>query len=114
MENNEPTEMVLAKLDSAQLLLESKQKEFAAYLDEVKRHEENVKALKEQLYERMLEQELTFIKTDHFKITLTKPHTRHTYDMKALQATNPKLYKQVDDLVGKDTPIKGYVKIGTK
>ena len=34
--------------------------------------------------------------------------------MKALRAMNPKLYSQVDGLVGKDTKVKGSVKITTK
>lgn len=110
----ENTELVLAKLENAQLALEKKQAEFAQYLDVLKEHEENVKALKDELYGRMKETGIKKLETNHFTVTATWDYKRHTYDMKALQALNPQLYKQVDEMVGQDTPVRGSVKISTK
>lgn len=109
-----PTEQLLARLDQAQLQFEAKQAEFAKYLDEVKKHEENVNEIKAAIFSRMEETGVKNLETEHFKITATWATKRHTYDMKALESLNPKLYAQVDTLVGKDTPVKGYVKITTK
>lgn len=106
--------MLLTKLDNAQLALEQKQAEFAQYLDELKAQENLVKDLKEKIFARMEESGQKKIETNHFTITATWAGTRHTYDMKALKAMNPKLYNQVDELVGQDTPRKGYVTITTK
>ena len=107
-------QILLTKLDNAQLALEQKQAEFAQYLDELKAREQQVKELKEQLYERLEASGQKKINTAHFTVTAIWPTKKHTFDMKTLSAINPKLYKQVDDLVGKDTAVKGYVKIFTK
>lgn len=111
---NRSDQLLLTRLDNAQLALEQKQVEFAQYLDELKAQETLVKDLKEKLYERMEESGQKKIETNHFTVTAIWGTTKHTYDMKALKAINPTLFEQVDNLVGKETPIKGYVKIFTK
>ena len=107
-------QILLTKLDNAQLALEQKQAEFAQYLDELKAQENLVKTLKDELYVRMEESGQKKIETNHFTVTAVWGTKKHTYDMKALKAINPKLFEQVDNLVGKDSPVKGYVKIFTK
>ena len=111
---NRGDQLILTELDNAQLALEQKQAEFAKYLDELKKHENAVKELKEKLYARMEETGQKKIETNHLSITAVWGTKKHSYDMKALQAINPQLYAEVDNLVGKDVPIKGYIKISTK
>lgn len=111
---NRSDQILLTKLDNAQLALEQKQAEFAQYLDELKAQENLVKTLKDELYVRMEESGQKKIETNHFTVTAVWGTKKHTYDMKALKAINPKLFEQVDNLVGKDSPVKGYVKIFTK
>lgn len=111
---NRSDQLLLTKLDNAQLALEQKQAEFAQYLDELKAQESLVKELKDKLYERMEDSGQKKIETNHFTVTAIWGTKKHTYDMKALKAINPKLFEEVDNLVGKDSPVKGYVKIFTK
>lgn len=107
-------ESVLARYDKAQLVLEQKQAEFAQYLDEVQKHQNLVAEIKNELYERMSAENVERVENDHFVVSLTAPYKRHNYDMKQLKAINPSLFEQVDAMVGKDTIVKGSVKITIK
>lgn len=108
------TQTALTRLENAQLVLEQKQEAFAKYLDEIKEQEEKVKNLKEELYACMKEADVKNLETDFFRVTAVWETTKHAFDMKKLQAMNPMLWEQVNQAVGYDSPVKGYVKIATR
>lgn len=109
LNNNQLT--VVTQLDDAVQLLAQKEEEFAEYLNELDRRKKEIDTLKGSLYEMMTNEEVKKVESEHLIITLVRPTTRHTYDMKKLEAINPALYSQVDTLVGKDSDVKGYVKL---
>ena len=113
-ELNRSGTLLVARLDKAVVSLEEKQAEFAAYLQEIKQKEEEIADLRVRLYEAMEEQGVKKLENDHIIVTAIWPTKKHTFDMKKLSATNPTLYKQVDELVGKDTEVRGYAKIFIK
>lgn len=106
--------LLVARLDTAVAELDRKQKEFAAYITELKTREEEIKTLKEKLYEVMTAEGVKKLENDHILVTAVSPSSRKTYDMKALEARDPSLFKKVDEMVGKTTPVKGYAKIKVK
>lgn len=106
--------MLVTRLDTAVKTLEEKEAEFAAYLRELKTHEENVAKLKAQLLERMDEEGVKKLESERLIFTAVHPKPRHTIDTKKLAAINPKLYEKVDAIAGKDSQTSGYVKITLK
>ena len=106
--------MLVTRLDTAVKALEEKEVEFAAYLKELKAHEENVAKLKAQLLERMDNEGVKKLESERLIFTAVHPKPRHSIDTKKLQAINPKLYEKVDAIAGKDTETSGYVKITLK
>ena len=113
-ELNRSGTLLVARLDKAVASLEEKQAKFAAYLQEIKQKEEEIADLRARLYEAMEEQGVKKLENDHIIVTAIWPTKKHTFDMKKLSATDPVLYKQVDELVGKDTEVRGYAKISLK
>lgn len=106
--------MLVGKLQKATLALEQKQEEFAQYLDELKKREDEIKNLKEAMYDLMTEEGAKKIESDFLIFTVVQPNPRFSIDHKKLEAVNPALFAQVKELAGKESSVKGYVKITPK
>lgn len=102
---------VVGRLDNAVQLLAEKEKEFAEYIDELKRREKEIDTLKDNLKGIMTEQGVSKLESEHLLITLVAPKPRHSIDLKKMSAMNPTLYAEIDNTYGTDSPVTPYVKL---
>lgn len=105
---------VVGKLQNALIGLEEKQAEFAEYLDEINRRSEEIKDLKEKLYDMMVESGAKKIQSDYMTITATKAYDVQGVDLKFIKEVNPALWTQLREIAPKDTHYRGHVNITTK
>lgn len=102
------------RLDNAMLALEQKQNEFADYLNELKKRQEDVDELKKRLLSMMDENGVRKLETERLAITAVHPKPTRRIDLKELEARDPRLYKKAFDIAGTETETAGYVKITVK
>lgn len=106
--------VVVDQIESAMQLLEQCETEFAEYIDELNRRNDEIAGLKERLYEVMTEKQIKKLEGERLTFSLVSPSTTKGLDLKLLEATQPQLFAELHNQYGKDTNRKGYVRLTTK